>query len=65
MKSAYEAPKASRMEFDYTSTIIASGVGTVAVVKNPGKGNCTVMPGSGKPVPETAVGHTVSKNKKC
>ena len=67
MKSAYETPRAEKIEFDYTSTVYASGDPETQdnVVKTPGWGTCTIMPNAGGTGMPTTEGNIASKNKKC
>ena len=58
MKKTYETPRTEKLEFDYTSTVRASGI-----VKTPGH-DCAIMP-NGKDIPPTAGGHTSNKNDNC
>lgn len=66
MKNVYEAPKAEKLAFDFTNTVVASGgEGGGSGNKTPGHG-CSTMP-NGKDVPGGAQGHEYSKQnaKKC
>lgn len=62
MKKEYETPKAEKMVFDYTDTIVTSPIVPTKKGHNP---NCAVTPGPQSRINGKPCSGGGTKNKKC
>ena len=62
MKKEYETPKAEKMVFDYTDTIVTS---TIVPTKKGGNPHCAVTPGTPSKKNGISCSGGGTKNKKC